>query len=74
MWIRIICAGSTLDKVQFFPLDQIQKLPGLIPMKMTKVYVLLTGRTKNRYTAIATLEQKINKLQGSNNDAIVTIL
>ena len=43
-------------------------------MKMTKVYVLLTGRTKNRYTAIATLEQKINMIQGSNNDAIVTIL
>ena len=66
--------GSKLDKVQFFPLDQIQKLPGLIPMKMTKVYVLLTGRTKNRYAAIATLEQKINMIQGSNNDAIVTIL
>ena len=66
--------GSTLVKVQFFPLDQIQKLPGLIPMKMTKVYVLFTGRTKNRYAAIATLEQKRNMIQGSNNDAIVTIL
>ena len=66
--------GSTLVKAQMFPLDQINFMHGLIPMKMTKVYVLLTGRTKNIYTAIATLEQKINKLQGFNNDAIDTIL
>ena len=57
-----------------FPLDQLQKLPGLIPMKMTKVYVLLTEKTENRIIMVATLEQKINRLQGSNRDAIVTVL
>jgi hypothetical protein len=43
-------------------------------MKMTKVYVLLTEKTKNRVIVVATLEQKINRLQGSNKDAIDTML
>jgi hypothetical protein len=43
-------------------------------MKMTKVYVLLTEKTKIRVIVVATLEQKINKLHGSNRDAIDTIL
>ena len=43
-------------------------------MKMTKVYILLTEKTENRVIVVATLEQKISKLQGSNRDAIDTIL
>lgn len=47
---------------------------GLNPMKITKAYVLLTEKTENRIIMVATLEQKINRLQGSNRDAIDTIL
>ena len=43
-------------------------------MKMTKFYVLLAEKMENRVIVVATLGQKINKLQGSSRDAIKTIL
>jgi hypothetical protein len=41
MWIKIIWTESTLGTLYFIPLDQIHLMHGLIPMKLTKGYVLL---------------------------------
>ena len=72
--VKILWAGSTLDKLQVIPLDQIQIRHRLNPMKMTKVYILLTEKTENRVITVANLGQKINRIHGSNRDAIDTIL
>ena len=44
--LKLICVGSTHDNLQIIPLDQIQIWHGLIPIKMTKVYVLLGEKTE----------------------------
>ena len=63
--------GITLDKLHFIPLEQIHLRHGLNPLKMTKVYVLLTEKTKNRVIVVAALEHKINRLQGSNRMQLI---
>ena len=46
--LKLICVGSTHDNLQIIPLDQIQIRHGLIPIKVTKVYVLLREKTEKQ--------------------------
>ena len=68
MWIKIIWAESTLDKLLSIPLDQIHLMRGLIPTKITKFNVLLTEKPKNSFIFIATLELLMIKQMNSNMD------